>query len=286
MQFIGQVETRGHDVVILKSRHLLFIATSFTMIIYNSGQTEETSHFRRVRQTRWPAYDSAPMKLLSDSERSATHLAAAVEPQTFEWPRGPVGAADPLGRPLSKCATSEFHGADEITQRAPGWKTVKIVLQALLQICVLCSSATEGSWICAAAAERGPSEPTPCLYTSSKCDFQILWLGSLVMDVFVLHCFVTRHILHWWIVQNWRASHGGKGGGGFGLQLIIIIFILDRLIVLGLYHVKINLAGEKLFPSQDMKIVSIPCSLMTCYLAWQLTKMLQILGASEFCFWN
>lgn len=38
-------------------------------------------------------------------------------------------------------------------------------------------------------------------------------------------------------------------GGGVGLRLIIITFILDRLIVLGLCHVKINFGGGG-FPTQ------------------------------------
>lgn len=70
--------------------------------------------------------------------------------------------------------------------------------------------------------------------------------------------------------------------GGFGLRLIIIIFILDRLIVWGLYHVKINLRGGErgggdCFRPKEKRIVSFPSSLMTHYLPWQLTEMSQIL---------
>lgn len=59
--------------------------------------------------------------------------------------------------------------------------------------------------------------------------------------------------------------------GGFGLRLIIIIFILDRLIVWGLYHVKINLRGGErgggdCFRPKEKRIVSFPSSLMTHYL--------------------
>lgn len=119
--------------------------------------------------------------------------------------RGLVGAADPLGHCPSKCATSGIHAADEITQRVPGLKDCEdCITGSFANICLVLLRHGRSS-ICAAVsstAERRPSEPTvqtPPFYASSKCDFKILWLGSLVMDIFVPQCFVTRHVLHWWI---------------------------------------------------------------------------------------